>query len=91
MMSIGNGGAGQLCGWGKQALEDPFRRLPSTTSSSHYLNAITPNNPFNQSPFLVSLLAIGKIIMFHVEHNVTRPPRLLHDVTMPISHSHSHA
>jgi hypothetical protein len=91
MMSIGNGGAGQSYGWGKQALDDPIRRLPYTTSSSHYLNAITPNNAFNQSPFLVSLRAIDKIIMFRVELNVTRPPRLLHDVTMPISHSHSHA
>jgi hypothetical protein len=90
-MSIGNDGAGQYCGWGKQALDDPIRRLPYTTSSSHYLNAITPNNPFNQSPFLVSLLAIDKIIMLSVEPNVTRPPRLLRDVTMPISHSHSHA
>jgi hypothetical protein len=90
-MSIGNGGAGQFRGWGEQALDDPIRRLPYTTSSSHYFNAITPNNPFNPSPFLVSLLAIDKIIMFHLEHNVTRPPRLLHDVTMPISHSHSHA
>ncbi len=47
MMSIGNGGAGLFCGWGEQALDDPIRRLPYTTSSSHYLNAITPNNPFN--------------------------------------------